>query len=237
MTVTELRAVLFDLDDTLYPESEFVLSGFRAVAHWGRDRLGCSEDASYNRLREIFYSGIRGRTFNFWLEELGLTDPECINSAIKIYREHVPVIHLFPGVLDLLKNYHRRYLLGMVTDGDWQMQNRKIEALGIYRYFTAIILTDKLGTNYRKPSPKPFMAALEQMGVEAGAACYVGDNAGKDFFGAREVGLTAIWIRRNDGIYSGIEPPTTDHKPDYTIDSLNKLESILSASTDYYDHP
>ena len=124
----------------------------------------------------------------------------------------------------------------MVTDGNWQMQDRKIEALAISGFFTAIILTDKLGTNCGKPSPKPFMAALEQLGVEAGAACYVGDNAGKDFLGAREVGVTAIWVRRNDGIYSGIEPPTPDHKPDYTIDSLNKLESIFSGAMDDHDH-
>ena len=111
MIVTELRAVLFDLDDTLYPESEFVLSGFRAVARWGRDRFGFSEEASYNRLREMFYNGIRGRTFDLWLEELGLTDTKFINSAVKIYREHIPVIHPFPGVLELLRNLHRRYLL------------------------------------------------------------------------------------------------------------------------------
>jgi len=226
--VRELRAVLFDLDDTLYPECEFVLSGFRAVARWGRDKLGLPYEKSYNRLREIFYNGIRGRTFNFWLEELGFSDPEYINLAINIYREHIPIIHPFPEVPDLLKNLKKRYILGIVTDGNWQMQERKIEALNISNFFTTIILTDKLGTDYWKPSPKPFLIALKQLGFEAGAACYVGDNVGKDFFGARKIGLMTIWVRRNDGIYSGIEPPTPDHIPDYTIDSLNNLESLFS---------
>lgn len=226
--MAELRAVLFDLDDTLYPESEFVLSGFRAVAQWGQDRLGISEESSYNRLKEMFYQGIRGRTFNLWLEELGLSESKYIDLAINIYREHIPIIHAYPEVPELLKNLQRRYILGIVTDGNWRMQERKIEALAISNFFTTIVFTNKLGTDYWKPSPKPFLIALKQLGIEAGAACYVGDNVAKDFIGARKVGLATIWVRKNDGIYSGIEPPTPDHKPDYTIDSLNKLESIFS---------
>lgn len=234
--MTELRAVLFDLDDTLYPESEFVLSGFRAVARWGKDRLGISEEKSYNRLRGMFYNGIRGRTFDLWLEELDLADPKYINLAIDIYREHVPVIRPFPEVPNLLKNLQKHYILGIVTDGNWRMQERKIKVLAISDFFTTMVLTDKLGPDYWKPSPKPFLVALKQLGVEAGTACYVGDNIGKDFWGARKIGLTTIWVRRNDGIYSGTEPPTRDHIPDYTIDSLSKLESIFSAKRDNHNH-
>jgi putative hydrolase of the HAD superfamily len=155
----------------------------------GRDRLGLSKESSYNRLREMFYNGIRGKTFNFWLEELGLTDPEYINLAISIYREHFPVIRPFPEVPKLLKNLHLRYLLGIVTDGNWRIQDRKITALGISGLFSVKILTDQLGTDFWKPSPKLFLVALERLRVEAGDACYEGRQCPEGFPRCTEGGI------------------------------------------------
>jgi putative hydrolase of the HAD superfamily len=159
---------------------------------------------------------------------LGHKDPENVNRAITVYRNHIPVLHLFPEVPGLLKTLKSRFLLGIVTDGDWRIQERKITALGLTEFFTAIVLTDQLGPDSSKPSPKPFLAALERLGVTAESTCYIGDNIRKDFLGARKVGLKTIWIRKNDGIYSGIEPPTPDHRPDFIIDSLSKLEKLLA---------
>jgi putative hydrolase of the HAD superfamily len=115
-----------------------------------------------------------------------------------------------------------------VTDGDWRVQARKIASLDLGGFFTSIVLTDQLGPGLSKPSPKPFLLSIDKLGVAAESTCYVGDNVRKDFLGARKAGLKTIWVRKDDGIYSRCDPPTPDHRPDYVIDSLTKLEELLN---------
>ncbi|HLP82287.1 MAG TPA: HAD family hydrolase [Nitrosomonas sp.] len=223
----KLRAILFDLDDTLYPESEFVFSGFRSVARWAQETLGISEELSNSHLRKLFIDGVRGNTFDRWLEDMGNGDARTVKDAIRVYREHLPEIRPYPDVSGILQRLHDHYLLGIVSDGQWAMQERKMKALGISHMFSAIIFSDKLGSDCWKPSPKPFEAALERLNVDPNAACYVGDNIHKDFKGARSVGLKTIWMRRDDGIYSGITPPSEEYRPEYEITSFSMLEQLL----------
>ena len=63
-----VNVVLFDLDDTLYAERDYVFSGFEAVARWAEPRLGLPAKESSAELRRLFDCGVRGNTFNRWLE-------------------------------------------------------------------------------------------------------------------------------------------------------------------------
>ena len=65
------QAIVFDLDDTLYPERAYVLSGFRAVAAWAAGELGLPVTQGFAELRRLFDDGVRGDTFNRWLESHG----------------------------------------------------------------------------------------------------------------------------------------------------------------------
>lgn len=220
-------AVIFDLDDTLYPERAFVLSGFSAVAAWlaQQDVL----DNSYAELAALYESGVRGDTFDRWLASRGLP-PSLAPQMVQVYRAHQPVIQPFPGVPALLARLRSRCRLGLVSDGYLAVQQRKLAALGLAGYFDAVVFSDAWGRAAWKPSTRPFEEVLARLDVAAAGAAYVADNASKDFFGARQLGMAAIWLRRPGGEYAHLDPPTPAHAPDLTIASLDELEPILASA-------
>ena len=225
--MSKWQAIVFDLDDTLYPERDFVLSGFRAVAQWGEMHLGIQRDQGYAHLCALYESGVRGDTFNRWLAAQGIADARLISQLIQVYREHLPRLTPFPEVPDLLARLHHRYRLGLLSDGYLDVQRRKLVALGLESYFGAIVFSDEWGREAWKPSLKPFQAILQQLKVPASAVIYVADNPLKDFLGARQVGMFTVRIQRSGGEYGHLVPPTPQHAPDHTITDLTELERVL----------
>ncbi|HEY3445977.1 MAG TPA: HAD family hydrolase [Myxococcales bacterium] len=224
---TRVRAVLFDLDDTLYPERDYVRSGFRAVSDWAAATLAADPRTTFDALWRMFVAGVRGDTFDRWLQQEGFAPDDHRQAMVRAYREHAPSIAPFPRAPDLLQRLRRRYRLGLLTDGDAGVQRRKLQALGIGRHFDAVILTDELGREFWKPHPRPFERLLQRLEVEPAAAVYVADNCAKDFLGARRVGLRTIRLRRADAEYCDVEPPTARHAPEVTAGSLEEVERAI----------
>jgi putative hydrolase of the HAD superfamily len=223
----KLLSILFDLDDTLYPEEEYVRSGFRTIALWANRELSIPSEEGLQRLLDYYERGVRGDTFNQWLAHYGYHDQSLIRTAIELYRNHIPELRLFPDVPDLLSELRAKYSLGIVSDGLLNMQQNKVEALGLKNIFQAIVLSDEWGREFWKPNTKPFVAALERLGVNPDEAIYVGDNPLKDFLGARRLGMKTVWIRRATGEYAKQEPPTPEHASDYCIHSFTELRDIV----------
>jgi len=222
-----LRAVVFDLDDTLYPERAFVLSGFRAVAMWAEEHLGVSADQVLTELYQLFEGGIRGNTFNHWLESHGLKAEDWVPQMVQVYREHEPHIEPYPEVPGLLRRLRLHYRLGLVSDGYAEVQKRKLTALGLTSCFDVLVFSDEWGREAWKPNSKPFEIALERLKVTGPEAVYVADNPLKDFLGARQVGMWTVRVRRPDGLYSHLEPASSEHAPDVEIETLDRLEIVL----------
>ncbi len=222
-----LQAIIFDLDDTLYPERDFVFSGFRAVAGWAETHLDIPAHDGFAELRSLFEQGVRGDTFNHWLAAHRLADDGLVTQLVQVYRGHTPQIKPFPEVLPLLQSLHRRYRLGLVSDGYLAVQQRKLAALGLSSYLDAVVLSDEWGAEAWKPSPYPFQVVLERLGAEASRTVYVADNPTKDFLGARQAGLRTVWVRRPGGVYGHLNPPSPQHTPDVEIAALTELESVL----------
>lgn len=227
--MSELHAIIFDLDDTLYPEREFVFSGFRAVAAWAEDHLDIPGTDGYAGLVNMFNQKVRGDTFNRWLAAHGFAADHLARHLVQVYREHAPTIAPFPEVPMVLSHLRERYELGLVSDGYLAVQQRKLAALGLFTCFDAVVWSDEGGPDAWKPSLWPFKTVLERLGDIAPAeAVYVADNPGKDFLGARHLGLSTIRLRWPGGIYYAHEPPTPAHASDLIIDSLNFLEEALN---------
>jgi len=224
-----LRAIVFDLDDTLYPERAFVDSGFRAVASWGERRLGLAGDAVYRELMSSFDEGVRGNTFDHFVARHGVGGDGLVQEMIEVYREHAPQIAPYPGAGEMLARLRGRFLLGLLTDGPGDMQRRKISALGLGETFDAVFLTDDLGRGGWKPSSRPFAAILALLAVPADQATYVGDNPAKDFLGARRIGMETIRIHHGDGLYSGVQPPSPEHAPFAEVNTLEELEALVTS--------
>jgi len=224
-----LRAIVFDLDDTLYPERTYVESGFRAVADWAGRTLGLAAELVHGELMGSFEDGIRGDTFDRLLARHGVVGNGWVRQMVDVYRGHAPEIAPFPGVMELLPRLRARFLLGLVTDGQSDVQRRKLRALGLNGMFHAIVLTDDLGRRDWKPSSRPFAAVLDMLGVPGPEATYIGDNPEKDFLGARRIGMRSIWIRHSNGLYAGLRPPSPEHAPVAEVHSFEELEALLGA--------
>ncbi len=227
----QYKAVVFDLDDTLFPEREFVRSGFAAVGAWVQAERGIAGfgAAAWRR----FEAGERKRAFDEALAELGVaSEPGLVEKLVGIYRDHRPQIALFPEAAEVLGALRGRYRLGLLTDGYAVAQRRKIAALGIDPLFDKIVVTDELGRECWKPSRVPFQIVIDALGCTGGECVYVGDNPKKDFVAPNELGWLTVHICRAGGEYE--KENATDIPPGYCarhrIMSLRVLPELLERS-------
>lgn len=191
-----LKAVIFDMDDTLYGEKEYVRSGYRQIAQI----LPQVENAE-EKLWSLFEE--KKPAIDELLKQEGIDSEELKQECIRTYRYQKPVIHLYEGVEMLLKELRSRgFLLGIITDGRPEGQRAKIVALGLETLVDEIIVTDELGgTEFRKPNPAAFQKMKEKMDVEYKEMCYIGDNIKKDFIAPEQLGMRTIWFKNKDGLY------------------------------------
>ena len=188
----QIKGVIFDLDDTLYSEKEYVQSGYKAVS----DYLGGGYE---EKLQEFFAAG--KPAIDELLRELGREDEK--SDAIHAYRYHKPTIHLFPDVKETLESLRARGIkIGLITDGRPEGQRNKIEALGIDKCFDDIIITDELGgTQFRKPCDIAFRIMATKWKLPTSEIAYIGDNVSKDFQGPRQIGMASMLFRNSNGLY------------------------------------
>ena len=223
-----IRAVVFDLDDTLYPERAYAFSGFAAVAAAFEDRLG-DRSESVAAMQRLLDTEHRPRVFNALLAQRGLREElHLVNRMIQVFREHRPSISLHADADAALTRLTGRHKLGMITDGPAASQWAKIDALGVRDRFDEIIVTADLGPEYAKPNRAAFELIAQRLGVEAACCAYVADNPAKDFIAPNALGWRAVGVRRPDGIYR--DTPVADGgSPSRVIDSLDALPALLSA--------
>lgn len=119
--IERFKGVLFDLDDTLYPEREYVRSGFQAV-----EQVLLQVFEAEERLWHFFEEGTTA--IDDLLKQEGIFSDELKQICVEAYLRHVPCITLYPGVregLEHLKNIGRH--VGLITDGRPEGQRKNIE--------------------------------------------------------------------------------------------------------------
>ncbi len=226
-----LTAVAFDLDDTLYPEREFVRSGYRAVAEWAEGRLGLAAPITLAELESLFEAGIRREIFDLWLEEKGLDPATWVPTMIETYRGHSPRINLFPDAQPLIHWLRaRRVRLGLITEGVRGVQQGKLRALGLDRTFEAVVIGGEDERENWKPSRAPFESWLAEMNLKGEGTWYLGDNPAKDFRGAREAGMHTIRVRRMGGLHASQEPLTQNDAAEVEVRDLSEVMSVLPSA-------
>jgi putative hydrolase of the HAD superfamily len=221
-----IRAVLFDLDDTLYAEADYVRSGFAAVADELADR-GHGDASEMSALfASIHFGEGRDYVFNKAAARIGFPESD-IGGLVAVYREHRPRgLAFHDEVVDVLARLRSTYRLGVVTDGWTVIQSNKVAALGLRDHVDHVFLTDSLGRAHWKPHPLPFARTLEALGASANEAIFVGDNPERDVAGARAAGLGAVRIRRGDAYFGEVEDEAL--KADHDVRDLLELEALLS---------
>lgn len=219
--------VVFDLDDTLYPESAYVLSALQAVGELGEDRMGLTGFAL--ALRRLFESGQRTKLFQTAFAELNRPAPtaEDLEALLAAYRNHRPArLDWHPDALGLVKALHARYPLAIISDGYMPTQRLKAEALGVDRWFTHVVFTEEFGRAFWKPSARAFESVMQTFPGEN--FVYIGDNLAKDFVAPRALGWNTIYVRRPDGIHKDALPPAHG-APRHKVSDLAEAASLFSA--------
>lgn len=187
----EIDAVIFDLDDTLYPEKDYVRSGYKRIGQL----LNKPELAE--KMWEVFQRG--GKAIDEVLEAEGM--PEQKENALKAYRLQNPEIQLFSGVAEMLgrlKTDGKK--IGIITDGRPEGQRAKLNALNLQ--VDEVIITDELGgIEFRKPNESAFRLMQKKLNVPFGRMAYVGDNLNKDFIAPEKLGMRCIHFGYADGLY------------------------------------
>jgi len=213
---------MFDLDDTLFPEIDFVFSGYRAAAEKAFDDFGVDIEP---RLREKFLNGKRGDLFTPALREAGVDAGEpYVKTLVEAYRSHRPTLSLFvdaEALIHLLNKQGRS--IGLITDGWEEVQARKIRSLGLQERVDSVVRTDALGGREAwKPNVVGYRECLRKLSASPSDTVFVGDNPEKDFLGAKKAGIESVRIRR----------PVTEHgdkqvldekKADVSVKSMRKL--------------
>jgi putative hydrolase of the HAD superfamily len=219
-----IKVLVFDLDDTLFPEREFVLSGFRSVGNWMLDTYSVS--GVFEVAWGFFQEGRRNLVFNQTLEYLGVQyEPSLIQELLQVYRMHPPVVSLFEDAKWALTHFKQCKRLGLLTNGYLATQQNKVKALGIEPFFDSIVYCDLYGSENWKPSPLPYQKMMEFTGVRGLECLYVGDHPHKDFVGAKHWGWTTVRICREGGEFTGLAADRSN-EADYEIKTLYELYEI-----------
>lgn len=221
------RVWLFDMDDTLFPERDFVFSGYRAVAQKVFSDFNIEIES---QLREMFLKGVRGDLFSLVLKNAGIEfDEAYVQELVKSYREHFPSIRPYVDVeptLALLRD--KECKIGLVSDGWSSVQRNKLSALKIEHLFEAVVFTDEIdGLKSWKPTSTGYSYCLELLGMKPEQGIVVGDNPRKDFSGAKELGLLTMKIRRPGAEHSLMSNSCEYSTPDFTIRSFAEFTRLL----------
>jgi putative hydrolase of the HAD superfamily len=222
-----IEAVLVDLDYTLYPQADFLEGAWRAVAEVASAMTGHDADTIARALAAVAAEGSdRGRIIDRALERVGLVDV-AVAPLVAAFRGYVPErLRPFDGAIEALAFVLERVPVGLVSDGDPNIQWVKLRALGLEGRFDVVVLADELGREHRKPDPLPFETALFALGVPAAAAVFVGDRPDKDICGAHAVGMRSVRVRT--GEYAAIGSDLAWREAANVTEALLLCQPLLS---------
>ncbi|CAI3654652.1 HAD family hydrolase [Clostridium neonatale] len=193
-----IKCLIWDLDDTLYYEKEYVLEAFKNVCKYLSSKYKKDYDKVYKRCIKILDEYGRGKIFNILCDEYGFK--EDIKKLVEIYRDTKPKLELYEESKEIFNFAKENNLkLGLITDGCSKVQWNKIKALNLEKIIDKIIVTDDYGYGYSKPHEKSYTEIIEYFNIKPEECVYIGDNPNKDFIGAKKLGMKTIRIIHENG--------------------------------------
>lgn len=174
--MAEIKGVLFDLDDTLYPEAEY-------------------RDSALRHISNLLAGSVAVRKM---LDRFSQDSPypltEMVKWLVAEYRCHPPTIRPYPGSLETVSSLRERGVrVGLVTNNATGAQAFKLEALGLAGVFDAVVIADPPEL---KPSLAPFLKCLDLLRVTPSQSVMVGDDLYSDLMPALSIGMKAVRLER-----------------------------------------
>jgi putative hydrolase of the HAD superfamily len=211
------RAVVFDLDDTLYPYRRFTVSGFLAVARHLEATCGLDVRLGFAALVRASRGVDRGREIQACLAQHDL-DAGLASELTDVLRHHTPRLRLPATSRRTLVTLRRDgWRIGVLTNGQPTIQQRKIEALALADHVDAVLYAAAWGSGVGKPEAEPFAAVARALDVPARRVVFVGDDEQRDIAGAVRAGMVAVrcavWIRPAEFTAAAVTVDRLSHVP------------------------
>ncbi|RSZ59474.1 HAD family hydrolase [Massilia atriviolacea] len=225
------KAILFDLDDTLWPIAPVILQAEETLHAWLHSNAPrVAERFTIDALRqarlallaqqpefELDLGALRRAGLLSAFEQAGEDAAKVEQAMVHFYAARnavIPYDDVVPGLLRL----KGRSLLGAVTNG-----NADLQAIGLSHHFKVSVAASRFGR--AKPDAAIFLAACEELGVDPADAVYVGDDVLLDVQGAQRAGLRAVWLNRTGSerhLEHGVVPDAICRSFDELIDWLKR---------------
>jgi HAD superfamily hydrolase (TIGR01549 family) len=230
MLKKDIKAVLFDVDDTLFDRAMAqktvldlivkklpgIFSGLKPErvleAYLESDRVS-TERFNAGATSE----GIRDLRNRLFLQLLGLKEDLAAMISEMYVRDYPKVKTPVAGAIPLVKKLSRKFRLGVVSNGLSDVQYTKLETMGLRDLFSCVVLSEEFGI--RKPDSKIFHHAVSFLHLQPAECLYVGDSYVNDVIGAKNAGMQTCWFNPES-----LKPPDENIKPDFIV---NKLEELL----------
>lgn len=202
MTTSPIKAVLFDLDDTLWPLVPTLVKAEAVLYDWLAEHLpGVTQRFSNEELRALRMELLPSKAeyqFNVWaLRHAALThachltseNKALVDQAMAVFSEARNAVTLYDDVVPGLASLSQRYPIASISNGF-----ADLAAIGIAGHFQTSIAAHQFGS--AKPHPEIFLAACDALSIAPHEAVYVGDDPVLDIQGAQNAGLQAVWMNR-----------------------------------------
>ena len=227
-----IKAVVFDLDNTLYAYDPCHAAGFHAVTDYAAAELGIAPEGFPTLHREgdrllRAHAGenaaaIHSRLIRYQLilEMLDLPIFHAPRMEKRYWDAYFAEVKPEPGTRETLETLREQgYRVGVGTNMTASQQYEKLRLLGLLELIDFMVCSEEV--NAEKPDPKLFARCVEKAGCTAGECLFVGDDPERDIRGALAAGLPAIWLRRYDSKEAPAGVPA--------IQKLDALPALLAA--------
>ena len=216
------KVVIFDLDDTLYKEIDFLKSAYRHIASLVSNDHA-PEDEVYQLMLQTYYAG--GNAFEAAVTKYGFR-LFSVEWMLSVYRNHKPKITLDEetrNTLDWLKA--QGVVMGIISDGRMAQQINKIEALGLEEYMDPNDIIINNHSEFFKPDMRSYRRFMEKYGADCDYL-YIADNPAKDFKAPNTLDWTTICLL-DDGM--NIHKQVFNQKPEYLpMHKISSMREILA---------
>ena len=226
-----IRALFFDLDDTLWPITPVIVQAEQVLFAWlaaHAPRVAASYSIDMMRQQRIqlmqarpeLAIDLQALRYQALLDTFIRCDedPTLVTAAMQVFNQARNQVQLFDDVAHCLPHLAKLVKLGSLTNGA-----ADLEAIGLAHHFEVSLSAHKIGK--AKPDPHVFLLACEALKLQPEQVAYIGDDLRLDVEGAQKAGLTGIWLNRQHQQ----APAELGHiQPDATFTNLHDLVGWLT---------
>jgi len=195
--LNSVRGVVFDLDETLFDQKDWIGRKLQQVWVAHQNELP-QRDRFLQQMHWLLEEGHRADLIDAYRDVAGIA-PELGKRLIETYRAAIPTgCRLYDNATPVLYELRRRgYRLGLLTDNPAASQRMKLQVAGLAPAFDSVVFTAELAA--RKPDARCFSAVAETLGLDLGELVMVGDNLYRDALGSLDAGFAQSFLVRQPG--------------------------------------